>query len=84
MKFIKPLFQIGQSVIVNDTQQEVRIVDIEIYESLILCYTNDGKAYPENKLMKKKQYLGMLGVILRSESEWNQLVNDFMKSRGLI
>ncbi len=83
MKLFKPIFQIGQSVIVTDTQQEVKIIDVEIYESLILCYTNDGKAYPENKLVQKP-FLGMLGVILRTESEWNKLFNDFMKSRGLI
>ena len=53
MKNVNPKYSVGQTVTINKTQTQVEIVDIEIFDQLILYYTNDKRAYPENELSEK-------------------------------
>lgn len=47
---MKPAYKINDIVEIDNTNNSVKIIDFEIFDDLILYYTNDGKAYPESKL----------------------------------
>jgi hypothetical protein len=45
-------FKVGQNLKVIKENRIVKITDYEIFDDLILYYTLDKKAYPENELEK--------------------------------
>lgn len=47
---MKPIYKINDTVEIDKTNKSVKIIDFEIFGDLILYYTNDNKAYPENAL----------------------------------
>lgn len=49
---MKNKFEIGETVGFLGFDKTVEILDFEFFDGLILYYTSDGSAYPENKLTK--------------------------------
>jgi len=47
---MKIKYQVNQNVKVRGKNKKLIITDFEIFENVILYYTNDGGAYPEDKL----------------------------------
>jgi len=49
-KVMKTRYQVNQNVQIKGDTKKLIVIDFEIFEDMILYYTNDGKSYPENML----------------------------------
>lgn len=72
-----PKFEINDSVEVKINKKFVRtkIVDFEIFDNLILYYTENGKAYPENVL----EHSGTNGIRYFLNASTEQKDRDFLR-----
>lgn len=57
-------FKVNDKVVVRETQKLVIISDFEFFDNMVLYYTSDGKAYPEDYL----RYSDLLMCILTGET----------------
>lgn len=47
---MKNKYILGETVEINDSLKKTKIIDFEIFDDLILYYTEDKNAYPEHML----------------------------------
>jgi hypothetical protein len=57
-------FKVNDEVVIKETQKLVSVSDFEFFNNLVLYYTSDGKAYPEDSL----RYSNLLMCILSGET----------------
>lgn len=72
-----PKFKINEivEVKIKNKLKRVKIIDLEIFDNLILYYTNNGKAYPENVL----EYAGTNGLKYFLYASDEQKDKDFLQ-----
>jgi len=77
-------YNINQSVKVIETGKIVKIIDVEKFDNLILYYTDDSSAYPEDKLIiesSKKSNLSVESYVVDSFIKtMEEEVENFSKS----
>ena len=76
-KTMKPKFQINEivEVKIKNKLKRVQIIDLEIFDNLILYYTDNGKAYPEDVL----EYAGTNGLKYFLYASNEQKNKDFLQ-----
>lgn len=84
MEIKQSLYLTNQTLVVKKTNSKVKVIDIEIFENLILYYTDDKKAYPEFELDFVPEYVEFVNFWDRTDDDWKKITNDFMKSHGLV
>jgi len=73
---MKNKFEILDVVVVRKTQNLVTVTDIEFFDDIILYYTSDKMAYPEDDL----RYSDLLMCILSGEEITNDSVFKIEKN----
>ena len=51
---MKTLFKTNDEIRIDGLSDKLIIIDFEIFDDVTLYYTNDGKAYPEDKITQSK------------------------------
>ena len=75
---MKPIYKIKDIVEIDNTSKKVTILDYEIFDNLILYYTDDKKAYPECKL-NQIGYNSLCQLLTMSAEEKNKQFDDICK-----
>lgn len=75
-------YKIGDKISIVCSNKQLEIIDSEIIDGIVLYYTNDGKAYPENMLKKFNTQLtqiisGYYGLIYWESNKTQQEINDY-------
>jgi hypothetical protein len=72
-----PKFKINDlvEVKIKNNFRRLQILDFEVFESVTLYYTDDGKAYPENVL----NYVGTNGLRYFLSASTEQKDKDFLQ-----
>jgi hypothetical protein len=72
-----PKFKINDvvEVKIKNNFKRLQILDFEVFESVTLYYTDDGKAYPENVL----NYVGTNGLRYFLSASTEQKDKDFLQ-----
>ena len=75
-------FSSNQSVLIKKNNQTVKINDYEVFDNLVLYYTNDGKAYPEDDLEYIEYFAGCFHYLLcaseeRKEKDFQDIIKKY-------
>ena len=74
-------YNVSQRVEIKNTSKIVTIIDFEIFNDLILYYTSDKSAYPENDI-NPEGYNFFKKIILKSDEEKNKLFIFSLEKHG--
>lgn len=76
-----PIYKINDTVEINNTDKFVKIIDFEIFDGLILYYTSDKSAYPEDEL-NPEAYNFFNNFISKTNEEKNKMFSDILEKHG--
>lgn len=71
-------YSINQQVEIKNSSKIVTINDFEVFDTLILYYTSDNLAYPENEL-NPEGYSFFTNFVFMDEKEKNKLMKKAIK-----
>lgn len=74
-------YEISERVEIKNTSKTVTIIDFEVFNDLILYYTDDELAYPEEEL-NPEGYLFLKTILSKSDKEKNDLFLSTLKKHG--
>lgn len=74
-------YDISERVEIKNTSKIVTIIDFEVFNDLILYYTNDKSAYPEDEL-NPEGYNFFKTFVLKSDKEKNDLFLSVLEKNG--
>jgi hypothetical protein len=74
-------YNISERVEIKNTSKIVTIIDFEVFNDLILYYTNDKSAYPEDEL-NPEGYNFFKTFVLKSDKEKNDLFLSVLEKNG--
>lgn len=72
-----PKFQKGD-IILPTNKKRVKVIDVEVFDDLVLYYTDDKNAYPEFQI--NPFVLSGLVKLKYSQEERDRMNEDFLKS----
>ena len=71
-------YNISQRVEIKNTSKIVTIIDFEVFDDLILYYTSDKLAYPEDEL-NPEGYSFFTNFVFKTDDEKNKLMKKAIK-----
>lgn len=77
-----PIYKINDTVEIDNTNKCVKIIDFEIFDNLILYYTDNKQAYPEN-MINHVGVNSLYNVFLVSDEERNKQYQEIKKKFNL-